>query len=144
MKELLRDECLTLNQMETRKIVFYDGECGFCNRTVQFILNHEKSTVLYFCALQSEKALMLFQQHGQPAPDMSTFYFFDERFYSKSTAAIRLSGYLKSPYCLLRLLWVIPRFLRDAVYDFVAKRRQVLAAGFCALPTPEQGKRFIR
>jgi predicted DCC family thiol-disulfide oxidoreductase YuxK len=130
--------------MEIRKIVFYDGDCGFCNRTVQFILNNEKSSVLYFCALQSDKALMLFEQHGQPAPDMSTFYFFDNRFYSKSTAAIRLSTHLKFPYFLFHLAWIFPRFVRDAVYDFVAKRRQRFSAGFCAIPTPEQGKRFIR
>jgi predicted DCC family thiol-disulfide oxidoreductase YuxK len=130
--------------METRKIVFYDGDCGFCNRTVQFILNNEKGTVLHFCALQSEKALLLFEQHGQPPPDMSTFYFFDVRFYSKSTAAIRLSMYLRFPYFLGYLAWIIPRFVRDAAYDVIAKRRQRLAGGFCAVPTPEQGKRFIR
>ena len=130
--------------METRKIVFYDGDCGFCNRTIQLILNNEKGSILYFCALQSESALSLFKQHQLPAPDMSTFYFFDGRFYSKSTAAIKLSAYLKFPYSLMWFGWFVPRFLRDWMYDVVAKRRQQLASGFCVIPSPKQGKRFIR
>jgi predicted DCC family thiol-disulfide oxidoreductase YuxK len=124
--------------------VFYDGDCGFCNRTVQFILNSEIKPSLFFCALQSEMAKELFAYHHLPPPDMSTFYFYDQRFYSKSTAALRLASYLRFPYSLMRAGWLVPRFIRDWIYDGIAARRQKLAPGFCALPTPEQSQRFLR
>ena len=127
-----------------QKIVFYDGDCGFCNGTIQFILNHEKEPAFHFAALQSEFAQNFFDAHGLPQPDMSTFYFWDgERMWDKSSGALRVSGYLKFPFPLFKVGYVLPKFIRNAMYDFVAKRRHKIAAGFCALPTPEQRRRFL-
>jgi predicted DCC family thiol-disulfide oxidoreductase YuxK len=126
-------------------IVFYDGDCGFCNKTVQFVLSNEKNTSIHFCALQSKKAHQFFKEMGEKTPDMSTFYFFAKgRLYSESTGALVLASYLRFPYNMLQIGWLIPAFIRNGIYRFIAKRRQKLAAGFCALPSPDQAKRFIR
>lgn len=130
--------------MENKPIVFYDGDCGFCNKSVQFILNNETSDAIHFAPLQSEFAQSFFTSKGLPAPDMSTFYFWDKTtMYSKSSGALRVINYLKFPFPLLKIGFIFPRFLRDWVYDFIAKRRHQLAAGFCALPMEKQRKRFI-
>lgn len=128
-----------------QKIVFYDGDCGFCNKTIQFILNKEKKPpVIRFAALQSDFAKRFFAAQSLPQPDMSTFYFWeDQRMFSKSSGALRLLNYLEFPYGMLKVGYIFPKFLRDKIYDFVAGRRHQIANGFCALPTPEQRKRFL-
>lgn len=125
-------------------VVFYDGDCGFCNRSVQFILDHERNSEVHFCALQSETAVRFFAEKGFPAPDLSTFYFWDgNRLFERSTGALRVAKFLKFPYSWMRIGWIVPRFIRDGVYNWIAKRRHRLAKQQCALPTPEQRKRFI-
>jgi len=126
-------------------VVFYDGDCGFCNRTVQFVLDHERDSVLHFCALQSPAAQRFFEEHNFAQPDLSTFYFWNgERLFERSAAALKLTSYLKAPYSWLKIFLVVPRFIRDGVYNWIAKRRHKLAARQCALPTPEQQGRFLK
>lgn len=125
-------------------VVFYDGDCGFCNRSVQFLLDHEGGADLRFCALQSETAKRFFNEHGFPQPDLSTFYFWNEgQLYERSTAGLKVTRFLKAPYSWLRLFLIVPRFLRDGVYNAIAKRRHQLANQQCAVPTPGQRKRFL-
>lgn len=127
-----------------KKIVFYDGDCGFCNKSVQFILRYEKDKSIYFTALQSNFALCFFQENHLPKPDLSTFYFSDgEMFLEKSDAALRVAKYLRFPFSLLRFFWIVPQFLRDKVYEFIAKRRQRLSKEFCVVPEIEDRKRFL-
>ena len=125
-------------------VVFYDGDCGFCNRSVQFILDHERDATVHFCALQSEMAQRFFREHHFPQPDLSTFYFWNgTRLFERSSGALKVTAYLKAPYSWLRIFSVVPRFMRDGVYNWIAKRRHKLASQQCALPTPEQRKRFL-
>lgn len=125
-------------------VVFYDGDCGFCNRSVQFILDHERDTTVHFCALQSELAQRFFQEHQFPQPDLSTFYFWNgSQLFERSSGALKVTAYLKASYSWLRIFIIVPRFLRDGVYNWIAKRRHKLANQQCALPTPEQRKRFL-
>ncbi|MCE3296620.1 MAG: hypothetical protein K0R65_2334 [Crocinitomicaceae bacterium] len=128
------------------KVIFYDGECGFCNRSVQFILEHEKNHDVCFTALQSDFALDFFARHQLPKPDLSTVYFWDGRnLFSKSTAALKLTNELKFPWGFLKAGYILPRGWRDRIYDFIAARRHRLGnKGFCALPTEEQRKRFLK
>lgn len=127
-----------------QKIVFYDGDCGFCNKSVQFILTHEKSHNICFSALQSDFAKAFFIKHNLPAADLSTFYFWDGlKLYQKSTGALKVLNDLKFWWKFLKVGYLLPRFLRDKMYDFIAKRRHRLSAGFCALPSAEQKLRFL-
>lgn len=133
--------------METwldKRILFYDGECGFCNRSVQFVLDHEKNPSVYFAALQSKFALEFFDAQNMEQPDLSTLYYWNQgRMFSKSTGALKLCRELKFPYGLFRFALIVPRFARDWVYNSVAARRHRLMRGVCALPNPEQKRRFL-
>jgi predicted DCC family thiol-disulfide oxidoreductase YuxK len=125
-------------------VVFYDGDCGFCNRSVQFILDHERGEELHFCALQSETAQHFFRENDFREPDLSTFYFWNgKRLFERSTGGLNVCSYLKAPYSWLKIFLVVPKFMRDGVYNWIAKRRHKLADQQCALPTPEQRKRFL-
>lgn len=125
-------------------IVFYDGDCGFCNRSVAFILKNDKTKSLHFAALQSDFTLNLFKEKGWAEPDLSTFYLYkDGSLYERSSAALKVAAYFKFPQSALQFFWIVPRPVRDYVYNGIAKRRQRLAKGFCVLPSPEDRKRFL-
>lgn len=131
--------------MVEKKIVFFDGECGLCNRSVQFILNNEKFPELNFAPLQSDFTKLFFEQENESYPiSMESIYFHDgSKFYTQSTAVLKISKFLKFPYSLLNILRLIPPFLRDPVYNFIAKRRNKWVNQSCVVPTQEQKKRFL-
>lgn len=127
-----------------QKIVFYDGDCGFCNRSVQFVLEKSKDKQILFAAIQSKQASMFLNELLGKPPDLSTFYYYDGlKLHQKSTAAMKLAKTFRFPHSWLRLLVVVPRFLRDFVYDRIAAKRHRLMKGFCVLPSEEDRKRFI-
>lgn len=126
------------------KIVFYDSDCGFCNRSVNFVLKSDKSKKILFVPLQSEFTKNLFDEKGFEKPDLSTFYFYEnERMFIKSTAALKLTKHFKFPQRLLAVNWIVPRFIRDYFYNLIAKRRQRLSKGYCVVPSEEDKKRFL-
>jgi len=125
-------------------VVFYDGDCGFCNRSVAFILKKDRTRSIQFAAIQSEFTKNLFSDKGWDQPDLSTFYFYENgNIFEKSTGALKVAKYLKFPSSLMTVFWIIPRFIRDAVYDSIAKRRRNLSRDFCVMPSVDEGKRFI-
>ena len=127
-------------------IIFYDGECGFCNRWVQFYLKNEKDFELMgsrpsFSPLQGDAAAKLIPEET----DLSSIIYLEGgKVYRKSTAVLRI---MKNMKCLYRILScvgnIIPRCLRDVAYDCVAKRRQILASPYCHIPTKEEKARFL-
>lgn len=126
------------------QIVFYDGDCGFCNRSVAFILKNDKTRSIKFAAIQSDFTNMLFRDKGWPAPDLSTFYFYENAgIFEKSTGALKVAKYLKFPYTLMLAFWIIPPFIRNYVYNVIAKRRRNLSKDYCVMPSIEERKRFI-
>lgn len=123
--------------------VLYDGDCGFCNRSVAFILKHEKSASIHFAPIQSDFTKELFKKNGWTEPNLSTFYFIQEgKKYERSVAAFEVVKYLKSPYSWIRIFRFIPKRITNWFYDQIAKRRQRISNGFCVMPTPEQRARF--
>lgn len=129
---------------ETKNIIiFYDGECGFCNSSVQFVLKHRKHNQIYFATLQSDLAKRLLSNKGIEIKLDTLYYLKNNEVYHKSTAGLRITSELKFPYPLLNVLFVVPKFIRDAVYSFIAKRRHNIQNGFCVLPTEEEKELFI-
>lgn len=127
------------------KIVFYDGDCGLCNRSVQFILRHEKNSEIHFSTLQSNFTKQMLKEKNLPEPDLSTFlYLENDILYSKSTGAFKAAKNLKFPLSLVRIFSILPEWITDQVYNLIAKYRKRLAGSFCAVPTPEPKKRFLK
>lgn len=123
-------------------IIFYDGDCGFCNSSVQFILN-KKKRVFYFVALQSDFAKKILSEKDVVI-EMDTIYFLkDGKLYNKSSAALQICKGLKGLYPLLFGFYIIPKFMRDPFYNFIARRRHKIRAGYCLVPLPDDKKYFI-
>lgn len=131
-----------LNELPER-IVFYDGDCGFCSSSVQFILDRRKREI-HFAALQSDIAEKILGKRGIEIK-MNTLYFLEkDEIFSKSTAALRIAKHLKGAYPLLYWVGIIfPKAFRNWVYDQVAKRRDKINTGLCPLPKPEEKKLFL-
>jgi len=120
--------------MENRTILFYDGECGVCSRTVRFILKNERSNELFFSSLQSDFAIHFLAEFGIKSVSSNTLYLFENgKLYNKSRAAMKLIAYLKRPFGLLKMLYIFPRFFRDFVYDRIAANRKVFFKDVCEL-----------
>lgn len=128
-----------------QKIVFYDGECGFCNRSVAFVLKNDKSKSIQFASIQSDFSKALFLKNNWQSPDLSTFYFLENgELFDKSTAAIKVSAYFTFPHSMLKMMFIVPRGIRDYVYDFIANRRHRISKGYCVIPSKKDQVRFIK
>ena len=123
-------------------IVLFDGICNLCNGAVRFILVRDPRGRFRFASLQSNAARRLLKGDGPP----ETIILIDAgKIYSKSTAALRIARGLRFPWPLLYGLVIVPRFLRDVVYDWVARNRYRWFGkrDTCMLPTPQMKERFL-
>jgi len=131
--------------LKDKQILFYDGDCPFCNKTVAFVLKHKKNdSQIYFSALQSVFAKKTLAKHHIKIKMDTLYYIVDNKVYDKSTAAIILSKSLKFPYNLLVTFYIIPKFFRDWVYTQIAnKRQQFSIEPFCKLLNEDDKKWFL-
>lgn len=128
-----------------KNILFYDGDCPFCNRAVNFVLKHKKSkSDIYFSSLQSEIAQNeLKKRHISIKMDTLYFLTSQNKIYDKSSASILLTKLLKFPYHLLIVFYIVPKPIRDFFYNQIAKRRHRLGKSYCVVPKEEDKKWFL-
>jgi predicted DCC family thiol-disulfide oxidoreductase YuxK len=127
-------------------IVLFDGVCNLCNRAVQFVLKHERKPTLKFASLQSETGRRLLEKHGLAGKHIdSIVYIKGGKAYVKSSGALRLGSHMKGIFRLQVVLLAVPRFIRDAVYDWIARNRYKWFGRqeSCMLPSPELKSRFV-
>ncbi|KAK8529479.1 hypothetical protein V6N13_102393 [Hibiscus sabdariffa] len=108
------------------RVVIYDGVCHLCHRGVKWVIKADKHRKIKFCCLQSKAAEPYLRVCGVDREDVLRRFVFIEGlgvYHQGSTAALRVLSYLPLPYSALSAFLIIPTPLRDAVYDFVAKRR---------------------
>jgi predicted DCC family thiol-disulfide oxidoreductase YuxK len=132
-------------------VLLYDGQCGFCNSTIQWILRHDPNGSLRFAPLEGAFGGALRVRHPELATIDSLIWVVSSgsdtpaRLSTRSDAALQVARYLGGRWRLAGLLTIIPRPLRDAVYDLIAKHRHRLSRGGieCVLPTAAQRARFL-
>lgn len=128
--------------------MLYDGVCGFCNRTVQTVIRRDHDGVFRFAPLQSGFARTIFQRHGFDPSRLDTvivvleYQQAGERLLVKSDAALYIARRLGMA---ARLFGILPRFLRDLLYDVVARWRYRIwgKSDTCMVPDAGQRSRFI-
>jgi predicted DCC family thiol-disulfide oxidoreductase YuxK len=131
---------------ESRAVVLFDGTCAFCERSVAFIATRDPAGHFRFGASQTPAARALLAQHGVTAAAARSIILIEDGVvYQKSTAVLRIARRLPLPWSLASALLVIPRPVRDAVYDVVAAVRHRLAgrSKACEIPPPEIRRRLI-
>lgn len=125
-----------LNYKMEKDILFYDGNCGLCNRVVQWVIRFEKSPKLYFSPIESDFATRFFEEKGCAKPDLSTFYLYTSyQLYSQSTGFFKVLPFLKWYFSFLNIFKLIPICQRDQIYRFVAKNRKRFIAKSCKINT---------
>ncbi len=132
--------------MSSQPIILFDGVCNFCNAAVNFTIKRDKQKIIKFAPLQSEAGRQLIQQYGLPENDMRSFLFIEnDKVYSRSTAALRVCRHLKGLWPLCYGFMIVPAFIRNAVYDLIAKNRYKWFGQKeeCMVPTPDIRARFL-
>lgn len=129
-----------------KTILLFDGYCNMCNSSVQFVLRHEKNSHLLFTSLQSEAGTELLKQYNiDPSKTDSFVLIENNKAYIKSSAALRTTKYLKGLYPILFGFIIVPPFIRNFVYDFIAKNRYKWYGKLdsCMMPDENLAKRFL-
>ena len=132
--------------MQQGPVVLFDGVCNFCNRAVNFILRHEKKAVLKFAPLQSEAGRRLARQYGLNSDEPESLVLIEEeKLYLRSSAALRISRYLRGGWPLMIGFIIVPTVIRDLVYRWIAANRYRWFGrrSQCMVPTEENRSRFI-
>ncbi|HKD02025.1 MAG TPA: DCC1-like thiol-disulfide oxidoreductase family protein [Terriglobales bacterium] len=133
-------------------ILLYDGVCGLCNRSVQFVLKHDRNDQFRFAALQSELAAEILGRHGVHAVDLDTVYLVkaygqpEESLSNRSDAAIAVLRELGGSWGLMAdFLGLVPHFLRNWAYNLIAASRYRLFGKYdaCPLPDPKDRHKFL-
>ena len=126
-------------------ILLFDGECNFCDSSVQFIIKRDRDGFFYFAALQSEIGEELKKKHHIPDQLDSIIVIGNNTVYDSSDAALFISKHLNGMWKCVYILKIIPKSLRDSAYKIIAKNRYNWFGkkDFCVIPSPEIRSRFL-
>lgn len=126
-------------------IILFDGECNFCDCSVQFIIKRDPKAIFSFASLQSDIGKQLLAAYGLSGNIDSMVLITDGRAHIKSNAALRIAKELSGIWKLAYVFIIVPHPLRDFFYDFVARNRYKWFGkkGSCAIPSPDVRKRFL-
>jgi predicted DCC family thiol-disulfide oxidoreductase YuxK len=130
--------------LDTTSVVFFDGVCNLCNRIVDFLIRRDKKHVLRYAQLQGTSAAALLD--AKMVSDLPSVAFLDKTgAYQRSNAVLRAAAKLGGIWSLAKWLLIIPRPIRDAVYDWIARNRYKWFGkrDSCRLPTPEERSMFL-
>ena len=131
--------------MNDKPVILFDGVCNLCSGSVQFILKRDKEKKFMFASLQSNYGQKFLQQFNLPANTVNSFFLYqDDKIFTRSTAALKMFQQLKN-WRWVKILWIFPKFIRDAVYNLIAKNRYKWFGKKeeCWVPTPELKARFL-
>ena len=127
-------------------IILFDGVCNLCSTSVHRIIDNEKKPYYQFASLQSNLGQDLLTKFGKDPKLLDSIVLIENgKLYQKSRAIFRICKTLKMPYPLIYIFWPVPFFLRDWVYNWVARNRYKWYGkkNECWLPSPELKERFL-
>lgn len=128
------------------KLILFDGVCNLCNRSVQFVIRHDPDARFHFASLQSSTGQAVCTRFGMADQQLDSFVLIDRgKAYTQSSAALRVSKYLSGGWKLLYTFLIVPPFIRDAVYRWIARNRYRWFGKreACMIPSPELRHRFL-
>lgn len=129
-----------------QKIVFFDGVCNLCSGVVQFLIEKNAKENLLFASLQSKTGQEMLAHFQLSATEFNSFVYLKEgKLLQKSEAALELSKELKHLWPMFYVFMIVPKFIRNAVYDLIAKNRYNWFGkkNECWLPSIHLKKRFL-
>ena len=132
--------------MYQHSIILFDGVCNLCNGAVQFVIKRDTKNQFLFASLQSEEGKQILEDHNFPMNKMDSFFLVENgKVSDKSTAALKVLKKLSGPWSLLYGFIIVPKFIRDGVYNWIAKNRYQWFGqkDECMIPTAELKAKFL-
>ncbi len=132
---------------ENKQLILFDGVCKLCNSSVQFVIKHDKKDKFLFTALQSNVGKKIIQEFNidTSKTDSILLYSPDKGLSLRSTAALNITKQLRFPINTLIIFIIIPNFIRNWIYDLIARNRYKWFGKMddCMIPTPEIKAKFL-
>lgn len=131
--------------MNDKPVILFDGVCNLCSSSVQFILKRDKQKKFRFASLQSAYGQKILNQFNLPQDNFNSFILYqDGKIFSKSTGALKMFLQLNG-WKWIKIFWLVPKFIRDAIYNLIAKNRYKWFGKKeeCWVPTADLRERFL-
>ncbi len=126
--------------------VLFDGVCNFCNASINFVIDRDSKGIFKFAALQSKIGQEILKKYNLKQTDFDSIILEKEgKIYQKSDAALEIARNLDGLWKIFYIFKIIPSFLRNPIYDLIAKNRYRIfgRTDVCRIPTPELKARFL-
>ena len=112
-----------MNNLRNKQIIFFDGSCTLCNNYILFVAKRDRKNNFFFSSLQSKITDNLIKHYDR---EESVILLVDNIIRTKSDAVIYILSKLNFPYNIAPILYIIPKYFRDILYTFIAKRRKII------------------
>tara|TARA_R110002033_G_scaffold2252_3_gene15825 strand:+ start:7766 stop:8182 length:417 start_codon:yes stop_codon:yes gene_type:complete len=136
-----------INIPKHKKLILFDGVCNLCNSSVQYVIAHDKKNLFMFTALQSDIGQEIIKNHKIDTSKIDSILLYtpEKGIHYKSTAALKIAAKLGFPINLMGVFFIVPPFIRNWVYDYIAKNRYKWYGKqeACWIPTPELKSKFL-
>lgn len=132
--------------MDKQPVILFDGVCNLCNASVNFVIDRDPESVFRFGALQSDEGKAVLSEAGVQGDFLDSIVLVEDgEVYVASEAALRIARKMPAPWPLLYALRIIPRTLRDGIYNWIARNRYRWFGKqeSCRMPTPELKEKFL-
>ena len=132
--------------MSRDPVILFDGACNLCNGAVNFVIKRDKAKAFKFAALQSNIGQQILDAQNLPADAFESFILIEKNYcYSKSTAALKVCRYLSGLWPLLYGFIIVPGFIRDGIYKWIAgnRYRWFGRTDRCMIPSDYIKNRFL-
>lgn len=136
---------MEFDKKTSKSIVFFDGVCNLCHTSVQFIILRDKKAIFHFAALQSDFAEGFLRGKKADMDLKTVLVFHNGKIYQRSDAALVILNQLPGYKLLANLGWIVPRPIRNFIYNWVAHHRYQWFGKkeACLIPKPEWSGRFL-
>jgi len=128
------------------KVILFDGVCKLCNAWSNFIIKHDRQRVFKLCSVQSKEGKQILLHFGLPSESYETMLYVEgNQSFQKSEAFFQIMIQMDYPWKIVCIFKVIPKPLRDWMYDRIALNRYSLFGkyDYCTLPSPDHEARFL-
>jgi predicted DCC family thiol-disulfide oxidoreductase YuxK len=132
--------------MFQHSIILFDGVCNLCNGAVLFVIRHDKKNQFVFASLQSEEGKKILADYNLDKNEMNSFILVENgKAYERSSAALNVVKKLNGLWSFLYGFIIVPKFIRDGIYNIIAKKRYQWFGrkDECMIPTPELRAKFL-
>jgi predicted DCC family thiol-disulfide oxidoreductase YuxK len=136
-----------MTEKNDHAIILFDGVCNFCNSKINFIIRHDRKDYFRFAPLQSDAGKKILTENNISTFSMDSFILIENgKSHQKTSAALRIAKHLNGLWPVFYCFLIVPPFIRDIVYNIIAKNRYKWwgKKDSCMIPTPEVRNKFLK